>query len=100
MSNIFTMTREGLTETGNQFKEVFLEKMHQEGIIDDNQFKQMLGYSIILSKKKYLGGIWDKLFNKDYDRIVVVKVIDYNDIDDLKTSLITKIVTPNSDKEV
>jgi|AntRauMFilla1563_2_1112583.scaffolds.fasta_scaffold00263_10 polyhydroxyalkanoate synthesis regulator phasin len=73
----YTMGARALTESANQFKEVFLKEMVRHGKISKEQQTEMNQYVIIVSEKGFLGKIWDKLWSKDSDamQIVVVKII-------------------------
>lgn len=73
-----SMSTSDLTQSANQFKEVFLESMVKEGAISQEKANEMNKYCIVLVKKKFFGKIWDKMWNKDTDttRVVVVKVIE------------------------
>ena len=73
----YTMGARALTESGNQFKEVFLSAMVKEGLLTEEQEKEMNNYCIIVSEKSFFGKFWDKIFFKDNDdmKINVVKII-------------------------
>lgn len=74
---IYTLTDKELTQTGNQMKERFLQKMFYENIISKEQKDEMNNYSIVVTSKSVLGRFWDKLFSKkDESLIFIVKVID------------------------
>jgi hypothetical protein len=80
MGNIkgWTMTTKTLTEEGNNFKEIFLEKMQEEGHITKEQADIMNKYCFVIAEKSFFGKIWDKILWKDNSEsinIVVVKVI-------------------------
>ncbi len=76
----YTMSARGLTENGNQLKEIFLEKMVKEGQITDEQKDKMNEYCIVIAEKSFFGKLWDKVYWKGGDAdtmsIIVVKVIE------------------------
>ena len=96
----YSLSRERLTETGNQMRDVFLNAMLKENIITEKQHNDMLKYSIILAKKSYLGSFWNKLWRKENenDRIVIVKVIEHID-DDPKDEEPETVAVPKSDEK-
>lgn len=74
----WTMTPKSLTEEGNKFKEIFLDKMLKEGHISQQQVDVMNEYSIVIAEKSFFGKFWDKILWKNDENavnIVVVKVI-------------------------
>lgn len=56
---VYTMGPIALTESSNQFKEVFLEAMVQEGLIDEELQKEMNNYCVVVSEKSFFGKLWD-----------------------------------------
>jgi hypothetical protein len=59
------MGTESLTEELNKSKELFIQTMHQNGIITDQQFETMQEHSIVIAQKGFFGSLWDKIFKKD-----------------------------------
>ena len=78
----YTMTATGLTEHGNQLKELFLNKMIQEKVITIKQKEKMNDYCFVIAEKSLFGKIWDKIYWKKSDdtnsemRIFIVKIIE------------------------
>jgi len=75
----YMMTSTSLTEEGNNFKEVFLEKMQKQGIISEEQHDEMNKYCFVIAEKTFFGKIWDKILWKDDSdavNIIVVKIIE------------------------
>lgn len=73
----YTMTSDKLDEYANQVKEIFLEKLKVEGLIDEDKLQELNHYCIHNVEKSQLGQFWNKiLFNNDNEmKITVVKVI-------------------------
>lgn len=74
----YTMTASTLTETGNNLKEIFLDKMLKEEHITEEQKDKMNKYCFVISEKSFFGKIWDKIYWKDNDemKILVVKIVE------------------------
>ena len=73
------MSARGLTENGNQLKEIFLEKMVKENKITQEAADDMNKYCFVIAEKSLFGKIWNKFLWKDNDdemRIVVVKILE------------------------
>lgn len=68
-----------LTTIMNRAKEVYVENMLKEGIIDNTQANQMLKNSIVFSDKKMLGGLLGKIISpkekQESYAISIVKVL-------------------------
>jgi len=74
----YTMSAQALTEQNNQAKEVFVETMLKNGVINEDMAETLSQYSIVVAEKSYFGKLWNKVFFKgDYDgmTIVIVKVM-------------------------
>lgn len=75
----YTMGARALTESGNQFKEVFLEKMVKEGQITEEKKNEMNNYVVVVTERGFFGQLWDKILFKDPKdvemKISVVKII-------------------------
>ena len=73
----YTMSAAALTGHGNQIKELFLDKMVKEGKLTKEQEDELNNYCIVIAEKGFLGSLWDKLWKKDEEGMVisVVKVI-------------------------
>ena len=74
----FTMTPTSITETGNQMKEIFLQKMKEEGHLTEEQETTMNKYCFVVAEKSFFGKIWDKILwkeDKEAVNIIVVKVL-------------------------
>ncbi len=74
----WTMTPKSITEEGNKMKEIFLQKMQEEGHITKEQVDEMNKYCFVVAEKTFFGKIWDKLLWKDDPdavKIIVVKVL-------------------------
>ena len=80
MSKILTYSFKStdLTETGNQLKEIFLEKMKKEGHITEEQESMMNQYCFVLCEKSYFGKLWNKLWSNDEKdvKIIIVKIME------------------------
>lgn len=63
--NMYSMTKEDLTDTLNTGKEIFVRTMRDEGIITDQQYEQMQEHAIVIARKGFFGSLWDKIFKKD-----------------------------------
>lgn len=74
---VHTFTDSDLTTTGNQLKEVFLEKMVKENEITQELADKLNNYCFVIAEKGLFGKIWDKIFFKENkeSKIVVVKII-------------------------
>lgn len=75
----YIMSDESLTQSSNQVKEIFLNKMLEEKNITKEQFDVMCKYSIVIAKKSILGRWWDKLWKKGEEKesvIFVAKILD------------------------
>lgn len=74
----YTMGARALTESSNQTKEIFTDKMVEEGVITPEQGDIMNKHSILITEKSYLGTLWNKWWDKEgnYMKIVVVKVLE------------------------
>lgn len=74
----YTMSARALTESANQFKEIFTKQMLKEGVIDKDQINKMNQYCVVVHEKGFFGSLWDKIqFKKDSSDMVitVVKVV-------------------------
>lgn len=71
----FSFDIEGVTEVLNQGKDLFIQKMLQENIITENQFKEMSKHSIVASNKSTLGNFVARMWGDKSDgtKIVIVK---------------------------
>jgi len=56
-----------LTEVTNRSKEVYVETMLKEGVINKTQANKMLKYSIVHSQKKFFGSLLGKLIWRNAD---------------------------------
>ena len=72
----YSMTGEQLTELSNQIRELFIDAMLRQGIIDEQQAHNMQQYVFMVVKRGFLGKFWDKLWNPNGNesRIIVLKV--------------------------
>lgn len=75
MSDIYTVTREDLTELINQARELFIRVLEENNVLDSDKAEELRGYTVLLVKKSILGRFWDKLFNTPDPRFIVVKVL-------------------------
>lgn len=75
MSDIYTVTREDLTELINQARELFIRVLEENGVLDSEKAEELCGYTVVIVKKSILGRFWDKLFNTPDPRFVIVKVL-------------------------
>lgn len=67
-----------LTKVINQSKTVFLQKMLNEGEINEETYNKLNEYSLLVTKKGLLGSFWDRLWNNkksDDTLMLVVKVL-------------------------
>ena len=73
----FTYSTNNLTEFSNQVREIFIEQMEKEKVIDKDQAENMKNYSVIIAEKSLLWRFFDKLFfDKTEDpAIIITKVI-------------------------
>ena len=77
----YTMTTNNLTESGNQFKEIFLKNMVKEEKITQEQSDEMNQYCFIIAEKTMLGKFWDKiLWKNDDDKANIVANVKSSDI--------------------
>lgn len=75
----WTMTPKSLTEQGNYMKEIFLDKMKNEGHISEEQVDKMNKYCFVVAEKSFFGKVWDKILWKsdpEAVNITVVKVLE------------------------
>lgn len=75
----YTYGNEDLTGQGNDFKDIFIEKMLQEGIITNEQANKMFPYCFVVAEKGFFGKMWDKFIwgaKDDVARILMVKVVE------------------------
>jgi hypothetical protein len=76
MSNdIYTVTREDLIELVNQARELFVQVLEENEVLDSEKAQELLQYTIVIAKKSMLGRFWDKLFTSTQPRFVIVKVL-------------------------
>ena len=75
MSDIYTVTRESLTELVNQARELFIRVLEENGVLDSEKAEELCGYTVVIVKKSILGRFWNKLFNTPDPRFIVVKVL-------------------------
>lgn len=75
MSDIYTVTREDLTELVNQARELFIRVLEENGVLDSEKAEELCGYTIVIVKKSILGRFWNTLFNTPEPRFVIVKVL-------------------------
>jgi polyhydroxyalkanoate synthesis regulator phasin len=71
----YTLTLPDYTTEANNIKETFISKMVQIGELTTEQAKALNQYSIIITEKGILGKLWDKLWEKDETKIIIVKVM-------------------------
>ena len=71
----YTLTLPDFTTEANNIKETFISKMVQIGELTTEQAKALNQYSIIITEKGILGKLWDKLWEKDETKIIIVKVM-------------------------
>lgn len=67
-----------ITEESNKMKEIFLQKMQEEGHITKEQLDEMNKYCFVIAEKSFFAKIWDKILWKDDPeavKIIVVKVL-------------------------
>lgn len=77
MNKYYSLTQEQLTEEWNRMKELFLEKMVTEKVIDDSHLEKMKDYAIVISEKWFLWTWFDSIFKwKEKSTMIrIVKVI-------------------------
>ncbi len=75
--DIYTFTNEDLTATGNQMKEIFLDRMVSENLITEEVKNNMNNYCIVVSSKGYFATIWDKIIhsNNEGPMISIIKML-------------------------
>jgi len=74
----YKMSAQALTENYNQSKELYIDALLKENIIDDEMANKMNQYCMVISEKKFFGKIWAKIFWKNHNEdmnISVIKII-------------------------
>ena len=74
----YTFMPHELTAMANRTKEIFIDRMVKEGIIDEETADEMLIHSLVIMEKNMLGRVWDGLWDKgnnDAMKILVTKVL-------------------------
>lgn len=77
-TGFFEFTETELTKELNKAREIYLQTLKDNNVIDEDTFQKMLHYSIVVARKSFFGSIWDKLWKNvtKSHRYIVVNVIE------------------------
>lgn len=75
MNDTYTVNHEELTRIVNQARELFIQVLEENDVLDSEKAQELLQYTVVIAKKSMLGRFWDKLFNTLDPRFVIVKVL-------------------------
>jgi hypothetical protein len=74
---VYTLTLSQLTSESNKVKDILLESLLKEKIIDKETYEKSKKYCIVVHEKGFFGSILKKLFKSESQtRYTIVKLID------------------------